>query len=104
MFNPVAIEAIAAVAVSALSSTIAAPLISRLKRFVEKGVRTVELKAQSGKTVRLEIDKRLSQDKVSELVAAAVKSVNAGDEAGVQKVVSDSHIASEAARETVTTK
>ena len=96
--SPVLIEALESIAVAAIASGFAAPLASALKRVVSGGERTVAVRLPSGREVRLDLDSHLSSDKVSELVAAAVRSAKSGDEAAVQRTIDASPAALQEAR------
>lgn len=96
--NPVLLDAIGSAAVAIVSSTIAAPLFATIKRLIGSREHMVTLTLSSGKQVSLELDKRLSEDEVSELVSAAVTSAQAGDDDQVRRTVDASRIASQGAR------
>ncbi|MFG5121803.1 hypothetical protein [Methylorubrum sp. POS3] len=94
----VIIEAAAKIAVAVLGSGIGASLASAIKTLISQKQHSVAVKLPSGKEIVLEIDDRLSQEKVSELISAAVRSAQSGDEDGVKRVIDASHAASLEAR------
>jgi Effector Associated Constant Component 1 len=98
IFPPILIEAVEAVVATAVASGVVAPLAATLKRFVRDREHTVSVKLPNGKEVRLELDNRLSSDKASELIQAAIASANGGDEAAVKRTIDASHAASQQAR------
>jgi hypothetical protein len=96
--NPILIEALGSVVVAAVASGIVAPLASTLKRFVRNREHTVSVRLPNGREVRLELDNRLSSDRTSELIEAAITSAKLGDDAAVERTIAASHAASQEAR------
>jgi membrane-associated two-gene conflict system component 1 (EACC1) len=95
---PILIEALASVVATAVASGIVAPLAFTLKRFVRDREHTVSVRLPNGKEVRLELDDRVSPDRASELIQAAITSANLGDEAAVKRTIEVSHAVSQQAR------
>ena len=98
ILNPVLLDVVDMIAVAVASTSVVAPLVSLLKRTVGEAVHSVSLRMPSGREVQLDLDASLSREKVSELVAAAVRSAESNDEAGIDRIVRASRIASSEAR------
>jgi len=98
--SPILFEALETAVTVAAASGIVAGFASVLKRIVRDREHTVSVKLRDGKEVRLELDNRLSPDKASELIRAAIASANSGDDAALKQTIDASHAASQKARAT----
>jgi len=62
--------------------------------------RIIELRLGS-RRVRLDLDKQLRTEQKDAIIRGALQSLKAGDEAGLRKVIEESHAASESVRRSV---
>lgn len=83
---------------AAVAMGVAAPLISSLKSwFARRPNSPVEVKVGKSQVI-LDLAKDLPPDELKTLVQGAVASIQHGDAAGLAKIVSDSHMASNRVR------